>query len=518
MGKILRLLLTIFFLAIFVWVSGMLFFRERIESIQNWVVEKYFAEEEVEIVLDTLRVVFPTGIEGFDPALLDPHSRQRLVNIYEPLVKTDRDLNVKPALAVSWGLLDDLTWEFQLRPGVKFHDGSSFEAEDVITSIEYVQNNDISGSSEFFDSIADVEVINDYKIHIKTVTPDPLLLQKMATVLIFPSEKVNDLSAPIGTGPYQLATWEPNVETKFIANNEYWGGVPRYQEVQVFPVSDVSERVGKLFNGEADLLAFVPYSAVEVVQSSGYEIRTIPSLEVQFLIFNFDSDFFAERDLRQMFSLMIDQNALVERVGGFARGISQFVSSGVFGYSPSIQSHQYDETLAEEIFAANFEDSPTVQFHLPVGLDVLGNYVREQMAKIGVSVVVSYLDIQSLMESMSDGDADLYFLAFQASVGDSSSFLDTIVHSEGEFNIADYQNEAVDLLIENSFNELNDQKRLSQLQEAMEVVVRDDLIGVPLFEYETVYAFDEKIDLVPRIDGLIYFDDVIPKATNANTN
>src|SRR3989339_583224 len=83
---------------------------------------------------DKFRIVYPQDIASLEPIVVDPNTRQRLLNVYESLIKPDRDLKNRSALALSWGILDDLTWEFHLRPNVVFHDGSAFTAKDVVSS------------------------------------------------------------------------------------------------------------------------------------------------------------------------------------------------------------------------------------------------------------------------------------------------------------------------------------------------------------------------------------------------
>ncbi len=148
--KILRGFVYVFFFVVLIFVLGQLFFQEEMDSFFDKVKDTIFggtggAEEQME----ELRVIYPQEPVSLEPTLFDFFTRQRLVNIYEPLVKTDQDLKMKPALALSWGLFDEKTWEFNLRPDVKFHDGSALDVMDVKASLDRALNHENSeGSSE----------------------------------------------------------------------------------------------------------------------------------------------------------------------------------------------------------------------------------------------------------------------------------------------------------------------------------------------------------------------------------
>lgn len=503
---------TLFILS-FVWVCAQLFFERETDTLLASV-KNIFGSEQEASTLTYLKVIYPDDALSLEPTLLDPATRQRLVNIYEPLVKTDRDLNLQPSLAVSWGIIDDKTWVFSLRPNVFFHDGSTFDAEDASASIRRAILYSGSELTSMLDSIdiEGIDVINDLMIRVTTTVPDPLLLHKLSNVLMIPQEyeKEEDFR-PIGTGSYKLNSWIPGDKLKLKRFAGYWGDKSNYEEVEMIVRLNKSERVNMFLNGEAQLLAFVPFDAVSAVKEKVFQITSIPSLEVQFLLFNMQSRYFDDIRNREIFSLAIDQNALTEDIGGYARGVNQFVSNGIFGFNPEIRPHEYDLEKAEKLAQETGLIGKTIYFHLPKGLDVLGEHVRQQLSKIGVYVVVSYMEMDKLWESIKNSSADLYFFGFKSDLGDSSDFLNVVVRSDGAFNVGNYSNGQVDEMVDLSLTSMDQVVRLENLQEAMRVIVEEDIIGVPLFEYETLYSFVDDINIEPRIDGLIYFDEIIAK-------
>jgi peptide/nickel transport system substrate-binding protein len=485
------------FVIVFLWVVNALFlqFDFSFSDAKDQEMEK----------AELLRVIFPENIDSLDPAAIDPATRQRLVNIYEPLVRPDVDLKMKPALALSWGLIDDTTWEFKLRPDVKFHDDTEFDTDDVVASLAYALADKDSELASLLSTLEKIEDLGGGTFYIKTTEPDPLLLQKLSLLLIVPSEWEEN-ALPSGTGAYRLADEQSGGSLMLESFDEYWGNGGRFESVEVISEPDKVKRVQMLMNDDADFLSFVPYDAVDILLEKGFEMAMVPSLEVQFLVFNFDRPLMQDLNVRKAISLMIDPSYLVEAVGGYARTVSQFVSNGIFGFSPDIEKHEFDPDKAKEL-AGKIKDK-TLQVHLSQGLELLGEHVRTQLKILEVNAVVSYLDNVKLLQSMQNGDADIYFLGLKADLGDSSAFFEDVAYSSGIFNIANYDNARVDELIEMSRDEMDAEARRDILQEAMEIVVEKDVFGVPLFEYETVYGFKSELEIEPRVDGAIYFNDI----------
>jgi peptide/nickel transport system substrate-binding protein len=509
--KIISYLFYILFVLVFVWVAGQLFFQKEMNLAVRSVVDLFGGNGETENGIQNLRVIYPDEPVSLEPTLTDPSTRTRLVNIYEPLVQFDAFYNIRPALALSWGLIDDFTWEFDLRPGVVFHDGTEFDVEDVVASVERAKSHKTSELFEIADTIDEIEVLDDMTFRIKTVNPDPLLLQKLALMMIVPSEDEDgEIETPIGTGSYKFQSWEGGTML-YERFDAYWGNRPKFDTVELNTIADKSDRVNAFLRGDADLLAFVSYDAVSTVEERGFEIASIPTLEVQVLLFNVNSDYLNTVQSRKAVSLAVDQDGLVEKLGGYARAINQFVSNGIFGFDPNISNHEFDREKAEKLAEELELTGKTLQFHLLKGLDVLGEQIREDLKEVGIYLIVSYLEVWDFIESLEEGSADIYFMGFKSELGDASEFLNSTVYSKGEFNDFDYENPNVDYLIESAMVELDPARRRDNLQEAMRIVVEEDVIGIPLFEYETVFAFVEGLEFLPRIDGLIYFDEIIIK-------
>jgi peptide/nickel transport system substrate-binding protein len=305
---------------------------------------------------DHLRIGYANRPAELNPLIFKPETRNFIVDIYEGLVKTDKNLAIKPGVAVSWGRLNATTWEFVLRQEIKFHDGSFVTAEDVVYSIERAKNDEKSELKDVLNSIKKIETVSPTKIHIITNYPDPLLLEKMAVTYIFSKDTENTL----GTGPYRLLTHndERVVLEKF---DEYWGEKPSYQQVTLSIIPEKNNRLSALEKEEIDILANVPphsacskndtysrQSGCENINNNDILIVSTPSLEVSFLAFNMHHQLLKQRSLRSALAKLFDQKVFIEMSFGFAKPVSQFVSNGVMGFNPEITVPEYDINEAKK--------------------------------------------------------------------------------------------------------------------------------------------------------------------------
>ncbi|MBD3328788.1 hypothetical protein GF340_05840 [Candidatus Peregrinibacteria bacterium] len=464
---------------------------------------------------------------SFEPTRFNPVNRSYLVNMYEGLIKLDHDLQIKPGLAIAWGMKDDKTWEFILRPNVFFHDGSTLDAEDVIASIERARLYKDSQLIDFLSTIEDVTRISEDRIQITTVNPDPLLLQKLSITNIFPSE-VKDLNVPVGTGPYVFDTIKGD-DTVLQRFNAYWGDTPVYEKVILRAIASRRDRERQFEEGEIDILANVPpttacsvnnYSDFEGcnnINTDGWEINSIPSLEVSFIMFNFENELLADKNVRKAIAMALNKNDLVDFAFGYAKPSSQFISSGVFGFNPNIKVTDFNVSEAKRLIrdkqSGSFERL-TVNFDYPAGLDAIAKYVEAQLEEIGIDVQSNALSAVEFSEALKKANSDMYFLGWKSELGDALDFLEGVAHSRdadlgfGSFNAINYENAEVDSLINEIVENLDEEKRLEQMQTVMQIITENDIIGVPLFESETIFAIKKGFELNVRIDGYIHAKDV----------
>jgi len=511
--KTLKVLGYISFFGVMVWLAVILFFEAEYNGVMNRLAglkgDDAGQHEGAKLV-----IAEPVAMRGFEPTVFDSFTRQRLNNVYETLIKPDRDLNMKPALALSWGLIDENTWKFVLREGVEFHDGTTLDSRDVVASLDRAMNYEGSELADMLSTLDEVEILDKKTIVISTKEPDPLLLSKMATVYILPREVLeNPELTPVGTGSYLVQELTSNGVLKLSRFAEYWGDAPDFAKVDIVTIENTDGRVRAIQDGSVDVLDYVPHDFVDQL-GEDMNVYSIPSLEVQFLVFNTNRSLFNSEDMRKAALMALDREEFANYLGKFVRPSYQFVSNGVFGYNPDVEQIGYDEEGALEIAKKRNVEGRKVSVILPKGLETLGEYLEKRFGAIGLVVEVEYPE--DYLDALENGKYDIYFMGFKSELGDASDFFVSSVHTDfevegkhyGQYNFAKYSRSFLDLSIGAQGREMEAKARLFLLQELMTSITENDPYGIPLFEYETVFAAKDGLKFEPRIDGFIYLNEI----------
>jgi peptide/nickel transport system substrate-binding protein len=508
MKFLLKLAFYLILLAVMGFLLVYLFFQKEFFELKDQYFPSDIVEEDKTISDKEIKIAYAFNFQGYEPTLFDPNTRTRILNMYEGLVGTDRNLQIESRLALSWGRVHDTIWEFKLRPNVKFHDGTDLDADDVVTSFKRAMENKKSELKDILSTVDDIEKKDDLTVTIYTKEPDPILVNRIANVLIFPSEKKN-FAKPTGTGPYKFnaATEEELALTRF---DDYWGKLPYYKSVFIKTIENRFVRFDSLKNGEIDILANVPPTFTEEFEEmNSVNILSLPSLEVNFLVFNFDSELLSDKRIREAIAYAFDKNAFVEFSDGFASPSYQFVSNGIFGFDPEIEPFPQDINKAKA--AVKEYDPfkrPSISIDMALGAETIGEFIKLQLDEIGIGTNIKYMPFENLQEKILNGESEMYLLGFRSEIGDASSFFENLVHSKGNFNGGKFSNKKVDQLIDLSVTNLEQSKRLDQFQEIMRIITEEEYFGVPLFETDVIYGIKIGIQFHPRLDGYILANEI----------
>lgn len=482
-----------------------------------------------------------------EPTSLDPHYHNLTPNngmarqIFDRLIMPDDNQQLQPGLAVSWEAIDDTTWEFKLREGVTFHDGSPFNADDVIFTFQRAPEVPNSPSSfAMYIKGKTVERVDDYTVHIKTETPYPLMPNDLSTFSIISNEvgegasteDYNSGEATIGTGAYKFVEYVPGDRIVLERNEDYWGEQPEFQRVIYKPIQSDPSRVAALLAGDVDLIEGVP--TVDIAQIQANEDLAVSqgiSNRVIYLHmdhFRSDSPFVRAKDgspienplmklpVRQAISMAINRPAIVERImEGVAIPAGQLLPEGFFGVSENLSPVEYDPEGAKALLAeAGYPDGFQLTIHGPNDRYIndarIAEAVAQMLTRIGIDTTVETMPRSvyfSRASSGADGEPEFSFIlvGWGAGSGEASSPLKSLIHTHdpeqgmGASNRGRYSNPEVDALIQEALATVDDAKRQDLLAQATELAINDVAI-IPLHYQVNTWASRKGLGYNARTD------------------
>lgn len=465
-----------------------LFFEKDFRNFAGWNVSEEKAVENQNLAL-TLAGDYE--LEKLDALSLDPANRAITSIVYEPLVKREFDFSLKPALALSWGQRDNLTWVFKLRPNVKFHDGSSFDADDVLNNFKILQDKPQSDISNLLKNVDSVDRVEPLEIVFKLKEPDPLFLLRISYFL-------QPAGNNVGTGFLKLAS-NTKKQADLESFADYWGPDYALAKLTILNVSDPYQKNDMLNTGKIDVLNNISKSSIGSISGSSFDYLQVPKLEIGFLLFNGKSASLRgkTKSFKEILDFTIDRKALLADVDENFSPIYQFVPRGVAGVSSNIALPELDIFEGKKILKDTFNDNatPLVIHYLP-GMEYIAESIQSELSALGLGVLVQELPWEDMQVSMKEGKADLYLLMWKFDMPDNSEFLKNFVLNNALYKVASVSN-----LVNEAIKEEDFFVRSQKLQEIMKQVVDEEPLGFPLFEKNTNYVFKNNLNLRPNLDG-----------------
>ncbi|HYL05049.1 MAG TPA: ABC transporter substrate-binding protein [Thermoanaerobaculia bacterium] len=458
-----------------------------------------------------LRLVFHSDPQGLDPHLHDEVATHWVLdNVYDALVTFDADMHVRPTLAVAWDNPDDLTWRFQLRPGVRFQDGRPLAAADVVVSLERARSHPQSKMSGYLVEVAAVRAVDPHTVEVQTRRPYPILLNKLTFIAIVPRDAPPRIVKPLGTGPYRFVSYAPGRGLELAVFDGGWRAAEELEpRVSIGFESVAAKRVERLTSGRADLIAEMPSQYADRVKSApGCAVRSAGGLAVNYLQPRVDAPPFSDPRVRRAISLAVDREELVRAMlHGRGAPAGQMVGPKVFGYAPELQPPRRDLAAARQLLAAA---------GFPGGLDAVLEYrdgqevaaLRAQLAEAGIRLRLRPRPWSELYPRLLRGQVAFYYGSWQCSSGDASDLFDNKVHTRdkargyGDSNSNGYGNPALDKLIESSGATLNMNERRRILESAMRLLDAD-LPLIPLAIPFNLFGVRTTLAWAPRLDARI---------------
>ncbi len=474
---------------------------------------------------------------------IDPHFHNLTPNsqigkqIFDNLINQGARQQLLPGLATEWGPTDDPTvWEFKLREGVTFHDGSPFNADDVVCTFERVPNVPNSPSSfELYTKGKTVEKVDDYTIHIKTAEPYPLLANDVSTISIISdevgcgatTEQFNSGEAAFGTGPWKFVEYVPGDRIVLEANTDYWGDAPAFDRAVLKPIKSGPARVAALLAGDVDMINDVP--TTDLARLEGDESITIaggPSNRVIYLHmdqFREDSPYVSAKDgsditnplldqrVRLAISMAINREAIRDRVmEGQSVPAGQLLPEGFFGVSPNLSAIDYDPEGAKALLAeAGYPDGFKMTLHGPNDRYINDaknlEAIAQMLNRIGIEASVETLPRSVFFSRASTGgegdtpEFSLILAGWGAGSGEASSPLRSLIRTGGASNRGRHSNAEIDAVIDEALMTVDDAARQDLLAKATEMAIEDVAI-IPVHYQVNSWAMKAGLGYEPRTD------------------
>ncbi|HWO78504.1 MAG TPA: ABC transporter substrate-binding protein [Bacillus sp. (in: firmicutes)] len=448
-------------------------------------------------------------------------------NMFSRLFYRDSNMEIQPELVESYNNIDDVTWHFKLKEGVKFHNGDPLTAEDVKFSLERVMNDQSLKEYPYFTQLSEVNVIDELTVEIITDGPMPTILPLLAKSGsdVLPKKYFEEVGLeefqkkPIGSGPYKFVEWKRDDRVVLEANEDYFGEKPIWKEVIVRAIPESSTRVGELLTGGVDLATDIPPNEWERINSEeGVSLATGETTRVMLLMLRHTEGYAtADPKVREAIDLAINEKAIVDSVlKGTAVPVRSRVPEGVIGSNPDLyNSYVYDVEKAKELLKeAGYEDGLEISFTAPKGRYPLDGEVAQlvvsMLAEVGIKANLQLLESSAFLDVYnSKKNEDMIMIALADGLFDASY---SLVHytKERAAGQTDYYNEKVEKLYHDAGRNLNSEERIRQYQE-IQAIVAEERPHIFLFAQNANYGVSDEINFTPRLDEAINFSDVTLK-------
>ena len=428
--------------------------------------------------------------QGSDPDRLDPHltsayaSFQILENVYDTLVQPADDLSMEPALAESWEVSDDgLTWTFTLREGVTFHDGSSFEAADVVYSYDRIMDPDVGANNAYrFGSVESVEAVDDTTVAITLTRPTPNLLVNIGGfkgMAIIPEGYAEDGdidNEPVGTGPFSFVSSAPDTGIELAANPDWWGGAPALEGIRFVQIPDANAKLTALQTGEVDWIDSVPPQSLETLSGEeGITVEQVAGGDYHYFALNQERAPFDDERVRRAIAMAIDRDVIAEAAQFGAATANQTA------IPPSNEAwyHEYAPFAPADVAGAQALLDEAGNPDLAIEFLVTSDYpetvtqaqvLESQLGEIGVDVTIADVDFGTWLDRQGQGDFDAFMLSWVGNI-DPDDFYYAQHHSEGGFNFQGNSNADLDALLDEARVETDEAARKALYDQAAELIV-----------------------------------------------
>jgi len=481
-----------------------------------------------------------------EPSSLDPQFHTLNPNIqvaqhfFDALVLQDENLKTKPGLALSWKTVDDTTWEFKLRPNVKFHDGSDFTAEDVVFTYERIPKvpNSPGPYTIYTRAMKSFEIVDPLTLRIHTNGPAPLLPLDVAALPIL-SKKAMQGPAPegktsaelnagnglVGTGPFKFVEWQRGSRIVGERNDHYWGGKPAWSKVILRPLSNNTARVAALLSGDVDLIEDPPTTDLAKLKNDP-KIHLDRAVSNRVIYIHLDQhgepsvgipdtngkNPLLDKRVREALSIAIDRKGIDDKImEGVAVPAGDLLPYPMGGTRKDTPVDPYDQAKAKKLLAeAGYPNGFHITLGAPNGRYIndlkIAQAVASMWSRIGVKTEVDANAPPVFFKNRDSFKYSAYLAGWGASTGELSNALKALLATPdrpkgmGTTNSGRYSNKAMDAKLVEALATNDTDKREALLAEASKIAIQQDHGLIPIHFELSVWAMKKGLTYTGRAD------------------
>ncbi|MEG0791152.1 MAG: ABC transporter substrate-binding protein [Gordonibacter sp.] len=426
---------------------------------------------------DTITYSLTADPRALDPAYFDDgESAIVSANIHEGLYQYGaKDAKVAPCLAVDLPEIsaDGLKYTIKLNKGIKFHDGTDFNAEAVVASIERQlepnRNSDMPYASFVFgekdagSGVETVKALDPTTVEITMRAASAPLVKNLAMALASPivSPKAaaaapagQPIDPPIGTGPYKFVNWTKGASITLEANPDYWGDAPKTKNLVFKIITEGNTRITSLMNGECDIISSVDPSSATQITDAGFELFSEDGMTINYMAFNTEVGACTDQEVRKAVAQAINVEELVKSIyGDFATVANSVMPIWMAPYDKDIKQTSFDPEAAKKALADKGITSlkcityTTARPYNQKGGTDLANMIQGYLANVGVDVTITQYDWTTYKTKVQTDPYDICFYGWTGDNGDPDNFMNLLADTNWSMNVAHFQDEEYKKLI-----------------------------------------------------------------------
>lgn len=471
---------------------------------------------------------------GEDADTLDPINTEVgeavkvIHNLYDTLVTyDDKTLDLVPALATSLGDVseDGLVWTFPIRKEVKFHDGSTLNADAVVFSLERLildKHPHVYETARpyrsMFNMVEKVEAVDEYTVRFTLNKPSAVFLRNLA---MFPASIVSPqavkdrgdkfASNPAGTGPFQLDSWSPDEKLLLKAFSDHWRGAPKSERAIFLPVSESATRVQQMKRGEIHIADNLPPGELDtLLKDPNVVAQEQPGLNVAYLAINTEKPPLQNANIRRAIAHALNKDEIVRVAysGHATSAVTMLPRNMTDWFNADIEDRKYDQQEAKSLLKTGADEAGV---SLPITLQLavmskprpymqrplpLATFIKDALKPIGIEVEIEPRDVNQHFDYLMAGSHQLGLAGWSSDNNDPDNFLYMLLDEDNigdhGMNLSRFRNDELHKLLLAAQTELKDDKRREMYNRAQQIIF-DEAPVIPLVHTKVRVALRKNV-------------------------